>query len=140
MPTAVESITPAKAFLVGSVMIGPSGLPLSPMTLPQLLASRSLKLVHRRGPVSSQIISAGLKKTILPKVEINTPNGTVTLTNAQIVKGVPFLPKHGTGRQGGRAGSNDTYEIEEFDMTFSDVTFTNVFKNKSGKDSWSSQT
>jgi len=87
-------------------------------------------------------MSAVLKKTILPKVEINTPNGIVTLTNAQIVKGVPFLPKHGTGRQGegGHAEPNDTYEIEEFDLTFSTITFTNVFKSKSGKDSWSSQT
>jgi type VI protein secretion system component Hcp len=142
MPTAVESITPAKASLLGSVMIGPSELPLSQMTLPQLLASHSLKLVHRRGPASSQIMSAMLKKTILPKVEINTPNGMVTLTNAHVVKGMPSLPKQGTGRQLGSSSAelNDTNELEEFDLTFSKITYTNGLKSKSGQDDWTSQT
>jgi hypothetical protein len=125
----IESIAPAKACLVGSVMtIRPPGLPLSQLTLPQLLASRSLKLVHRRGLVSSQLMSAMLKKTILPRVEINTPNGVVTLTNAQIVKGVP-LPKHGTGRR------NDTDELEEFDLVFSKFTCT-WQGGKGGQDDW----
>lgn len=146
-----ESVTPAKACLVGSVMIGPSGSPLSQMTLPQLLASRSLKVVHRFGPVSPQLRSAMLNKSILPKVEINTPNGIVTLVNAQIVNIKPYVP-HATPERsmppsGFVAGvyavkdgtvpkRRNPHELEEFDLVFNKITYTNVLGGKAAQDSW----
>jgi len=92
MPTAVERITPTKSFLVGSVVFGPFGQPLSQMNLPQVRTGGSLKLVHSLWPVSPQIRSAMLNKTILPTVEINTPTGMVTLVNAKIVNIKPYVP------------------------------------------------
>jgi type VI protein secretion system component Hcp len=139
MPTAVEHITQANSYLVGRVMIGSHGVPLSQMTLPQLQGGRSLKLVHRRGPASSLLVSAMVNKSILPKVEINTPTGVVTLTNAQILKSGISLPKHGTGRPGGER--NDTNELEEFDLTFQKIIYTNISKGgKSSKDDWTPTT
>ena len=132
-------------------MIGPSGSPLSQTTLPQFLASRSLKVVHRFGPVSPQLRSAMLNKSILPKVEINTPNGMVTLVNAQIVNIKPYVP-HATPERsmppsGFVAGvyavkdgtvpkRQNPHELEEFDLVFNKITYTNVLGGKAAQDSW----
>jgi len=136
----IESITPAASSLVGSVLIGPNEQPLTPTNLPQLLAGRSLKLLHARGLVSSQIMSAMLNKTVLPKVEINTSNGVITLTNVQIVRGVPFPPRHGSGGKGTRPEQTHSNEIEEFDLTFNTIIYTVKLKSKAGQDSWSATT
>jgi hypothetical protein len=78
MPTAVERIALTQRSLAGSDIIGPFDQPLSWMTfqmnLQVLRTGGSLKVI---GPVSSQVRSAMLENTILPKVEIKTPNGTV---------------------------------------------------------------
>jgi len=136
----IESFTPARACLLGSVMTsGAVGQPLSPMTFQQIRASRSLKLVRRLDLVSSQIRSAILKKSILPKVEIYTSSGVITLTNALIVQVRPYRPKHGTGRHGGSSGTGRN-ELEEIDWWFEWVTYTNDQGGKSGQDGWNATT
>lgn len=134
----IESFTPARACLLGSVMTsGPFGQPLSPMIVARLLASRSLKLVRRLDLVSSQIRSAMLQKTILPKVEITTPNAKVTLVNAQVVKIDPYhppvKPKH-THPKG--SGTNEGTLVS---ITFNkiDITWNKHHHKNPFQDDWS---
>jgi len=124
MPTAVERIDATRWSLVGSVMIGPFEQSISwltfQMNLPQLRRTGgSLTVIHGFGPLSSQIRSAMLKNTILPKVQIHTPNGMVTLGNAKIVSIVPHF-------KGGHSEGTDTHELTEFSFSFQkiDVTWT----------------
>jgi type VI protein secretion system component Hcp len=92
-----------------------------------------------------------LSKSILPKVEINTPNGIVTLVNAQIVNIKPYVP-HATPERsmppsGFVAGvyavkdgtvpkRRNPHELEEFDLVFNKITYTNVLGGKAAQDSW----
>jgi len=135
MPTAVERISPAKWSLTGSVMIGPFDQSLSRMTfqmnLPQLRRrGGSLKVIHHFGPLSSQIKDAILKKTILHKVEIKTPNGTVMLVNAQIVSMVPHY-------KGGHSEGQDTHEQTEILISFQKIDWTGC--GTTAQDDWNAQ-
>jgi type VI secretion system Hcp family effector len=140
MPTAVERIAPTKWSLAGSVMIGPFEQSLSwltfQMNLPQLRRTgRSLKVIRRFGPVSSQIRDAMLKKTILPKVEIETPYYTVTLVNAQIAKIRSYHPP----ATGTHSESRDTYEQEELSFSFQKIEFTWTGGGTTAQDDWNAQ-
>ena len=77
-----ESISPTKWSLAGSVT--------TPAYL--LRTSNSLKVVRPFGPLTSQIRFAMRAKSILPLVEINTPDGKVTLVNAKIVNIKLYVP------------------------------------------------
>ncbi len=134
----IESFTPARACLLGSVMTsGPFGQPLSPLIVAQLQASRSLKLVRRLDLVSSQIRFAMLKKSILPKIEISAPNANITLVNAQIVNIEPYQPpvkpKH-THPKGSGANAGTLVSI-----TFNkiDITWTKHHHKAPFQDDWS---
>jgi hypothetical protein len=134
MPTAVERAASTDWSLVGLVMIGPFEQSLSWLTFQMNLAQlrrkgRSLTVIHRFGPLSSQISSAMLKKTILPKVGIKTPHGTVTLVNAKIVKIVPHFT-------GGHSESSDTFEIEKIKFSFQQIDVVWTDGGKSFSDAW----
>jgi hypothetical protein len=134
MPTAVERVASTDWSLVGSVMIGPFEQSLSwltyQMNLPLLRRKGcSLKVIHRFGPVSSQISSAMLKKTILPKVKITTPNGAVTLVNAKIVGIVPHF-------RGGHSEGSDTYERTEISLTFQKIDVAWTGGGTTAQDDW----
>jgi hypothetical protein len=135
MPTAVERIAPTDWSLVGSVMIGPFEQSLSWATFQMNLAQlrlrkdRSLTVIHRLGPLSSQIRDAMLKNTILPKVAIKTPNGTVTLVNAKIVGIAPHFT-------GGHSEGTDTHELTEISFSFQKIDVTWTGGGKSNKDDW----
>jgi hypothetical protein len=122
-----ESIAPAKWCLRGSVA--------TPAHL--LLTRHSLTLVRPFGNLSSRIMSAMIAKSIVPRVEIDTSDGRVTLTNAKIVN---VAPSHRFGPPTGHSEGSHCNEIEEFDLVFQKITFPNVFKSKSMKDDWISQT
>ena len=122
MPTAVERIDPTGWSLVGSVMIGPFEQSLSGLTfqmnLPQLRRTGgSLKVIHRFGPLSPQIRSAVFKNTILPKVEIKTPNGTVALVNAKIEGILPHF-------ESGHSEGQDNHEQTEMLFSFQKIEWT----------------
>ena len=129
MPTAVERIDPLGWSLAGSAMIGQFEQSLSWLTFRMNLrrTGGSLKFIRRFGPLSSSIRSAMLKKTNLPKVEINTANGTVTLENAQIVSIAPHS-------KGGHPEGRDTYEQEEVSFSFQKITWTD--SGKTAQDDW----
>ena len=137
MPTAVERIALAKWDLVGSVMIGPFRaiailVDFSDKFTTTPTESRSLTLIHRFGPLSSQIRNAMLKKTILPKVEIETPHCTVTLVNAQIVGIVPHF-------KGGHSEGSDTHEQTEIAFSFQKIEFIWTGSSTTAQDDWSAQ-
>jgi type VI secretion system Hcp family effector len=91
-----------------------------------------LTLIHRFGPVSSQIRSAMLKKTTLPKVEIETPYCTVTLVNAQIAKIASYHPP----ATGSHSESRDTFEQEEIQFSFQKIEFTWTGGGTTAQDDW----
>lgn len=95
-----------------------------------------------------------LKRTILPKVEINTPNGKVTLVNAQIVNIGPYVPHRTPERSDppsgfvagvyavpdstGKPGRRNLHEEEEVQITFQRIDVTWPSKgDKTMKDDWS---
>jgi hypothetical protein len=138
----VESITPAKWCLVGSV------------TAPEhlLQTSRSLKVVRRFGVLSSQIMSAMNRQSILPVVEINTGDGKITLVNAKIVNIVPHVPhttpERSTPPSGFVAGvyaatdntvtkRRNPYEQEEVWFAFQMIDFRSIGGGKKLHDDWS---
>jgi hypothetical protein len=131
----IEGFTPARACLVGSVMTsGPLGQPLSQTSFSQLQASRSLKLVHGFGLVSSQIRSAMLQKTILPKVEITTPNAKVTLVNAQVVNIDPYRPPAEPKHHHPKGGVANEGTLVSFSFQKIDITW--IKHSKANVDSW----
>jgi hypothetical protein len=138
MPTAVERVAPTRWSLVGSVLIGPFEQSLSwltfQMNLPQfrLRTGRSLTVIHRFGPLSSQIRSAMLKNTILPKVGFNTPHGTVTLVNAKIATVGSYHPP----ATGTHSESHDTFELEKIKFSFQQIDVVWTDGGKSFSDAW----
>lgn len=63
-------------------------------------------------------------ESILPKVEINTPNGKVTLVNAKIVGIARYVPPPKS--KGSHVEGVDTNELEEFSFTFQKITVENL--------------
>jgi hypothetical protein len=120
----MEIIAPAKWSLVGSVT--------TPAHL--LRTGNSLKIVHRFGALSSGIMSAMLAKSIVPKVEINTPNGTVALVNANIVGIAPYFPP--AKPKGSHVEGADTNELEEIQITFQTITYGNLNTGTSVTGGW----
>ena len=118
MNTSVfESISPSRACLSGSI------------TTPAhvLSAGHSLTLVRPLDALSPQIRSAMRSQSVLPAVQINTVDGTVTLVNAKIVNVGPPFP---------RPKSGDTHEIEQVELTFQKITITRRHGNKNSSDDW----
>jgi hypothetical protein len=124
----IEIIAPAKWSLVGSVT--------TPAHL--LRTSNSLQIVHRFGVVSSGIRSAMLAKSILPIVEINTPNAKVILVNATIVNIAHYVPP--AKSKGSHVEGGDTNELEEFQITFQKITVENLGAGTSAADNWTNVT
>jgi type VI protein secretion system component Hcp len=121
----VESIGPGRWRLAGSVKSAEHLLPLS----------HSLKLTRHINALSPQIQFAAIIKSTLPKVEIKTPGGIVTLLNAKIVDVASpvrrYTPNEGTSRELYHAN-----ELEEIDLTFRTITFTNAKSSTSASDDW----
>jgi type VI protein secretion system component Hcp len=70
-------------------------------------------------------------KSTVPVLEIKTPAGQATLVNAKILNVTQPAPHH-TPKHGA-----DTSELEEFDLVFNKITYTNVKHGKKGlSDSW----
>jgi hypothetical protein len=137
MPTAVERVASTDWSLVGSVMIGPFEQSLSWLTYQMnLLQLRrkgcSLNVIHRFGPGSSQIRNVMLKKTVLPKVKINTPNGAVTLVNAKIVTIGSYHPPLG----GTHSEIHDTDELEEVKFSFQQIEVEWTDGGTTAQDNW----
>jgi type VI secretion system secreted protein Hcp len=63
---------------------------------------------------------------------------TIALTQGALVR---YETYHG-GKFSGNSDTEQTHsnEIEEFDLVFNQIVYTNALKSKSGQDSWSSQT
>jgi hypothetical protein len=117
-----------------------------------MAAGHSLKLIRDIDALTPMIRSAMNAKSSIPVVEINTPNGTLTLTNAKVVNLAP--PAAPGSEQGGgsqrvwgpssfRVGSpppkhkKNKFEELEIKFTFQKISIT----RKSGKgltDDWSS--
>jgi type VI protein secretion system component Hcp len=72
---------------------------------------------------------------ILPKLEITTPSGKVTLWNARIV-GIGLVPQqHGSSsKHGGNAG---THELERVSFTFRKIDIENTGGGTAATDDWS---
>ncbi len=137
MPTAVERAASTDCSLVGLVMIGPFEQSLSwltfQMNLPQLRRKGcSLDVIHRFGAGSSQIRNAMLKKAILPKVKIKTPNGAVTLVDAQIAKVGPYHPP----ATGNHSESHDTFELEAIKLRFQKIDIAWTDGGTTAQDDW----
>jgi type VI secretion system Hcp family effector len=63
---------------------------------------------------------------------------TIALTSGAIVR---YETYHGSKFSGAEdVGAVHSNEIEEFDLTFDKIIYTNTLKSKSGQDSWSAQT
>lgn len=120
--SVLETISPSRWSLAASIT--------TPLQV--LQSSHSLKLIRRFDALSSQIRSAMNAKSILPVVEINTPNSMVTLTNAKVVNIVPHVPHP---KPKGPKGV-DTHELEEFDFTFAKIVISNKIGKKADTDSW----
>jgi hypothetical protein len=76
-------------------------------------------------------------QTRLGKVEIHTPHGMVTLTNALIVKGGLYLPSQagaGGNRNRTTGEHTDTNELEEFSFVFGKIRVENL--SGSASDDW----
>jgi hypothetical protein len=134
-PRVIESLTPARSCLAGSILTGgPFVQPLSLTNFSQLQASRFLKLVHGSGLASSQIRSAMLQKTIFHKMAIATSDGEVTLVNAQIVNIEPYRPpvkpkhNHPTG--------GVSHEETLVSVTFQKIDIAWNKKSKVDVDNW----
>jgi type VI protein secretion system component Hcp len=124
----VESITPAKWCLLGSI----------PTPEYLLRTSLSLQVFHRIGLLSPQIRSALNARSTLPLVEIHTWNDTVSLVNATVVAIVPPV-RHSTGK--GSTGSKglNTHELERIEIAFQKIDITFNGSGKKGKgalDNW----
>ena len=124
MEIPVEIIAPAKWSLVGSVT--------TPAHL--LRTSNSLQIVHRFGVLSSGIRSAMLAKSILPEVEINTPNGKLTLVNAKIVNIAHYFPP--AKSKGSDVEGVDANEQEELHFVFQRITIGNLNAGTSVTGGW----
>jgi type VI protein secretion system component Hcp len=73
-------------------------------------------------------------KSILPKVEINTGNGKVTLVNATIVNIVPHVVP--VTPKGSHAEGLDTHEQEQVSFTFQKIEYTGTSGGLASADSW----
>jgi type VI protein secretion system component Hcp len=113
---AVQSLGPARWFLAGQVATG-SG-PVS--------SQHSLKIVRKRDHLSPQIKSAIAAKSVVPIIQIATPAGKVTLLNAKVVNVGPVPPRQNTN------------ELEEVELTFQKIEYTNVVRSRSATDDWMS--
>ena len=118
----LETISPSRWSLAGSVT--------TPLQV--LQSSHSLKLIRRFDALSSQIRSAMHAKSILPVVEINTPNSMLTLTNAKVVNIVPHV-SHAKPEGLKGAGTN---ELLEFDITFARIVVSHKISKKANTDNW----
>jgi type VI secretion system secreted protein Hcp len=67
---------------------------------------------------------------------------TISLTNGAIVGYKTYHGLQTPPVNKPRSGSTNIHanELEEFEMTFQKITFTNVFKSKGGTDDWLAQT
>ena len=119
-------ITPQRWSLVGSVVT-----PAYPSR-----KGKSLEVVRPFGILSSAIWSAMFKKSTLPKVEINSPKGTITLVNATLVNIGRYLAPVTTpkGSHTSSQESEDTYELEEYSFTFQSIVVENLAGSTSTTD------
>ena len=71
-----------------------------------------------------------------------TPIARITLTNASIANYKTFHDLQGPTSNHPRPGSTSlhTNELEEFELVFQKITFTEVLKSKGGTDDWLAQT
>jgi type VI secretion system Hcp family effector len=113
---------------------------------------KPISITKEVGGASPQLLNAHWTSEVLQSVVIQihgpsssqggggeTLHHTISLTNAQIAgytRNVrpPFNPGHG----GSSRSQSLTNELEEFQLTFQKITYTNVFNSKSASDDWTS--
>jgi|SRR5579872_5452936 len=93
------------------------------------------KLIRRKDALSSHIETAMAIHQVLPKVEVTTPSGKVTLWNARIVGIGPWTQKHGSSSK--HTGNVDTHELTQVSLTFMKIDTGNSQNNNAGVDDWS---
>ena len=119
-----ESVWSDRWCLAGSVTTSPLFI----------TAGHSLKLIRDIDALTPMIRSAMDSKSTIPVVEINTPNGMLTLTNAEIVNIAPLGPR--AGRKHGKPLG--THELTEFEITFARITISHKSRKGLLTDDWSS--
>jgi type VI protein secretion system component Hcp len=93
-----------------------------------------LQLTRRRDGRSWSLEHAMSIGKVLPKLEITTPEGNVTLLNAKIA-GMGTAASHGGSKH---TGSNDTHELERVSFTFQKIDISNNNSGAAFDDDWSS--
>jgi type VI protein secretion system component Hcp len=102
-------------------------------------ASRCSLTLTRPRDALSPLIKSSVGK-LLTSVQITDPSGrSATLLNARITQPIATAPR---GKNHWASGPEALHsnEIEEFDLVFQKITFTNTLKSKSATDDWSAQT
>ena len=94
------------------------------------------KLIRRKDGMSPHIQTAMAIHQILPKVQITTPTGGVTLRNARVVGIGPWLPQQ-RGSSSKHGGSVDTYELEVVSLTFQKIDVEHKGSGTTASDDWS---
>jgi type VI secretion system secreted protein Hcp len=95
----------------------------SPMLFSALCNQENIAALDINIIEASSLGSGGKEKLI----------GKIALTDAAIAK-YTWKPK--PHRHGSSSSQAHTNELEEFDLTFSKITYSNVFASKSSKDDW----
>jgi hypothetical protein len=117
----LEIMSPSEWRLAGSVT--------TPAYL--LRTGKSLTLVRSFGTLASRIWAAKNLKSVVPKVEIHTPDGIVTLVNAQVLGVVPHVGPSSAKH----SGSSSSEEWTAVSFSFRQIEYTSG-GGASASDSW----
>jgi hypothetical protein len=118
-----EIVTPQRRWSLRGSVVTPAH---------RLLTGNSLQIVRPSGILSSSILSAMLRRSILPNVEINTPKDKITLVNARIVSIKPTWQSQTISHH----SEPSSYESENVCFTFNKILIENLFASTSPTDDW----
>jgi type VI secretion system Hcp family effector len=114
-------------------------------------SNNPIVIVKQRDSSSTQLFHALSTQELLPAVQLNfiRSGGTggkeqvvskITLTNAVISRVNQFRPTQFVPpkkpKLGGSTENNNSNELEEFQLTFQKIDYSNVFNSRSASDDW----